>query len=147
MDLPLRKMLEKHRANPSCAACHARFDSFGLAFEKFDPVGRLRTNDLGGRPVDARATFPGGVEGEGLQGIRQYIRDHRKDDFLRGFSGKLLAYALGRSLTLSDDLLIQEMGSKLGGDGCCFETIVDSIVTSRQFLNRRGRDQLTANAR
>jgi hypothetical protein len=147
MDLPLRQMLEKHRANPSCAACHARFDSFGLAFEKFDPVGRLRTNDLGGRPVDARATFPGGVEGEGVQGIRQYIRDHRKDDFLRGFSGKLLAYALGRSLTLSDDLLIQEMGSKLGGDGCCFETIIDSIVTSRQFLNRRGRDPLTANAR
>ena len=114
MDLPLRQMLERHRANPSCAACHARFDSFGLAFETFDPVGRRRTHDLGGRTVDARATFPGGIEGEGLQGIRQYIRDHREDDFVRGFIGKLLAYALGRSLALSDDLLIQEIGSKLG---------------------------------
>ena len=114
MDLPLRQMLERHRANPSCAACHARFDSFGLAFETFDPVGRRRTHDLGGRTVDARATFPGGIEGEGLQGIRQYIRDHREDDFVRGFFGKLLAYALGRSLALSDDLLIQEIGSKLG---------------------------------
>ena len=67
---------------------------------------------------------------------------------MRGFFGKLLAYALGRSLALSDDLLIQEIGSKLGAsDGCCFETVIESIVTSRQFLNKRGREQLTANER
>jgi hypothetical protein len=144
MDLPLRQMLEQHRANPSCAACHARFDSFGLAFEGFDPVGRRRTSDLGGHAVDARATFPGGVEGEGLQGIRQYIRDHRENDFVRGFSSKLLAYALGRSLALSDELLIQETGRKLAGDGWRFETVIESIVTSRQFLNKRGREQVTA---
>jgi hypothetical protein len=137
MDLPLRQMLERHRANPSCAACHARFDSFGLAFEAFDPIGRRRSSDLAGRPVDARAAFPGGVEGEGLQGIRQYIRGHREGHFVRGFVSKMLAYALGRSLALSDDLLIQDVGGKLGKDGCCFETVVDSIVTSRQFLNKR----------
>ncbi|MBK9168398.1 MAG: DUF1592 domain-containing protein [Bryobacterales bacterium] len=132
MDLPLRQMLERHRAVPSCAACHARFDSFGLAFEGFDPVGKPRSHDLAGRAADAKATFPGGVEGEGLEGIRQYIREHRQDDFVRGFSGKLLAYALGRSLALSDELLIRELG------GCCFETVIESIVTSRQFLNKRG---------
>jgi hypothetical protein len=147
MDLPLRQMLEQHRANPSCAACHARFDSFGLAFEAFDPVGKHRTHDLGGRTVDARATFPGGIEGEGLQGVRQYIREHREADFVRGCSSKLLAYALGRSLALSDDLLIEDIGRKLGGDGCCFETIVERIVLSRQFLNTRGREQLTAKGR
>ena len=143
MDLPLRQMLEQHRANPSCAACHARFDSFGLAFETFDPVGKRRTYDLGGRKVDARGTFPGGIEGEGLQGIRQYIRNHREDDFVDGFSSKLLAYALGRSLALSDNLLIQEIRRELADDGYRFETVIDSIVTSRQFLNKRGREQLT----
>ena len=143
MDLPLRQMLEQHRANPSCAGCHERFDSFGLAFETFDPVGKRRTHDLGGRTVDARATFPGGVEGEGLQGIQQYIRDCREDDFVNGFSSKLLAYALGRSLALSDNLLIQEIGHKLADDGYRFETVIESIVTSRQFLNKRGRDQQT----
>lgn len=146
MDLPLRQMLERHRTNPTCAACHARFDSFGLAFETFDPVGGRRTQDLGGRTVDARATFPGGMEGEGLQGIRQYIRERREKDFVRGFIGKLLAYALGRSLTLSDDLLIDEINAK-AGDGCRFETIIENIVTSRQFLNKRGPEQLTANKR
>jgi hypothetical protein len=82
-----------------------------------------------------------------LKGIQQYIRDHRENDFVRGFSSKLFAYALGRSLTLSDNLLIQEIGRKLAKDGCCFETVIESIVTSRQFLNKRGRQQLTANER
>ncbi len=147
MDLPLRQMLEQHRANPSCAACHARFDSFGLAFETFDPVGKRRTYDLGGRTVDASGTFPGGIDGEGLRGIRQYIREHREDDFVNGFTSKLLAYALGRSLALSDELLIQEIGRELAEDGYRFETAIDSIVTSRQFLNKRGREQLTASKR
>ena len=144
MELPLRQMLERHRANPSCAACHARFDSFGLAFETFDPVGQGRTHDLAGRAVDARATFPRGVEGEGLAGIRQYIRNHRQKDFVDGFSGKLLAYALGRSLTLSDELLIQEIGRNLASGDGRFETVLESIVTSRQFLQKRGREPLMA---
>ena len=79
--------------------------------------------------------------------MRQYIRGHRQDDFLRGFSGKLLAYALGRSLALSDDLLIQEVGNKLAGGGYRFETAIENIVTSRQFLNKRGREQLSAGKR
>lgn len=147
MDLPLRQMLERHRAIPSCAACHARFDSFGLAFETFDPVGAHRTNDLAGRKVDARATFPKGIEGEGVAGLRQYIRNYRENDFLHGFSSRLLAYALGRSLALSDDLLIDEIVSKLKRDGYRFGTVIDSIVTSRQFLNRRGHEQLNAQER
>lgn len=147
MDLPLRQMLERHRANPSCAACHARFDSFGLAFEGFDPVGRRRTHDLGGRAVDARAAFPKGPEGEGLQGIRQYIRNHREADFVRGFARRLLAYALGRSVALSDEALIQEISNQPPADGFRFNTVLERIVTSRQFLKKRGRDQLTANER
>jgi hypothetical protein len=147
MDLPLRQVLEQHRANPSCSACHARFDSFGLAFERFDPVGKIRTYDLGGRTVDARASFPGGIEGEGLQGIRQYIRDRREADFVNGFSRKMLAYALGRSLALSDEPLIEEIHRELDGDGHRFETVVERIVTSRQFLNKRGREQSAANER
>jgi hypothetical protein len=79
--------------------------------------------------------------------MRKYIREHREADFLRGFSNKLLAYALGRSLALSDDLLIQEIGSKMAANGYRFETVIESIVTSRQFLNKRGRGHLTADER
>ena len=87
-DLPLREMLAQHRSNPVCAACHARFDSFGLAFEGYGPVGEARTKDLAGRPVDTNAVFPGGSKGAGMDGILAYIREHRQTDFVDGLSRK-----------------------------------------------------------
>jgi hypothetical protein len=146
-ELPLREMLAQHRANPNCAACHARFDSLGLVFEEYGPIGQRRSNDLAGRPVDASATFPGGSKGEGLQGLRRYIRDHREGDFVDNLCRKLLAYALGRSLILSDEALIQDMRGRLAAGGYRFETAIESIVASRQFLNRRGREHLAAEGR
>jgi hypothetical protein len=137
LDLPLREMLARHRENPGCAACHARFDSFGLAFEDYGPIGERRSADLAGRPVDHRAVFPGGVEGAGLEGVQAYIRERRQEDFLDNLSRKLLAYALGRSLLVSDEPLVERMRTRLAADGYRFRSLVDSIVTGAQFLNRR----------
>jgi hypothetical protein len=144
MDLPLRDMLARHRADPNCAACHARFDAFGLVFEGYGLVGERRDKDLAGRAVDARAEFPNGKEGDGLGGLQDYIREKRQNDFVDNFSGKLLAYALNRSLLVSDNRSIQDMRRKLAADGYRFDTLVDSIVTSRQFLTKRGREDVAA---
>ena len=70
LDLPLREMLARHREDATCAACHARFDALGLVFEGYGPIGERREQDLGGRAVDASATFPGGGEGTGVDGLR-----------------------------------------------------------------------------
>jgi mono/diheme cytochrome c family protein len=142
MDLPLREMLARHRADPNCAACHARFDSMGLIFEGFGLVGERRDKDMAGRPVDPSATFPGGTDGTGVAGLRHYILEKRQADFVNNFSGKLLAFALGRSLIISDDALIQDMRASLEANGYKFQTMVDKIVTSPQFLNKRGREDL-----
>lgn len=144
LDLPLRDVLARHRADPSCAACHARFDALGLVFEGFDPVGDRRQKDLAGRPVDTRATFPGGGEGRGLDGLRQYLREKRQDDFVENLSRKLLAYALGRSLIVSDDPLIQKIRQQLAADGYRFDNLIQAIVTSPQFFTKRGPENLAA---
>jgi hypothetical protein len=136
-NLTLREVLAKHREDKSCAACHARFDGIGLVFEGYGPVGEQRVCDLGGRPVETRATFPGGSEGEGLEGLRRYLREHRQQDFLDNFCRKLLAYALGRTLLLSDDPTIEDMRAKLAANGYRFSELVEMIVTGPQFLNRR----------
>jgi len=142
MDLPLRDMLARHRADPNCAACHARFDALGLVFEGFGPGGERRDKDLAGRTVDASATFPGGMDGTGLAGLQKYIRARRQTDFVNNLCGKLLAYALNRSLIPTDDALIQEMQNRLAANDYRFDNLIDSIVTSRQFLTKRGRDDL-----
>ncbi|MGH9852812.1 MAG: DUF1592 domain-containing protein, partial [Blastocatellia bacterium] len=136
-DLPVRELLAKHRENKMCASCHARFDSFGLAFEGYGPVGEMRTRDLAGRPVDVQATFPGGIQGAGLDGLLTYIRANREKDFLNNLSEKMLAYALGRSLMISDEPLLEAMQVKLAASGYKMSAIIETIVTSPQFLNRR----------
>jgi hypothetical protein len=137
-ELTLRETLAKHRADANCASCHERFDSLGLVFEGFGPVGERRTLDLGDRPVDTRATFPGGSEGSGVEGLRAYIKAHRQEDFLDNLCRKLLAYALGRSLILSDEITVRDMRAKLTANRQRFGSLVESIVTSPQFLNKRG---------
>ncbi len=142
-ELPLREMLARHRADPNCAGCHARFDSFGLVFEGYGLSGERREKDLAGRPVDPRASFPGnGGEGTGLDGLRQYIRARREADFINNLTGKLIAFALDRSLMLSDESLIREIRTKLAARRYPFEGIVEAIVSSPQFLNKRGREDL-----
>jgi hypothetical protein len=139
-DLPIREKLVQHRANPLCAGCHAKFDSFGLAFEGYGPIGDVRTKDLAGRLVDAMATFPGGSSGSGFQGIQAYIREHRQNEYLENLSRKLLAYALNRSLQLSDEPVIERMQTKLAANHDGFVSLIEAVVTSPQFLNKRNPD-------
>ena len=142
-DRPLREVLASHRNNVACASCHARFDSFGLAFEGYGPVGERRTNDLAGRPVETNADFPGGIQGSGFDGVQQFIREKRQKDFIDNLNRMLLAYSLGRSLMLSDELLVERMTTKLAASGYRFSSLIDTIVSSPQFLNRRGQPALS----
>jgi hypothetical protein len=112
----------------------------GLAFEGYGPIGERRTVDLAGHPVEAKATYPDGSEGNGIEDLRHYLCERRKDEFVNNFTRKLFAYALGRSLTLADQTTIATMQARLVADGYRFDSLVESIVTSPQFLNQRGRD-------
>ena len=136
-ETPLREVLAQHRANPLCAGCHARFDTFGLALEGYGPAGEARTKDLAGRPVDTKAVFPGGSEGSGVEGIIAYIRQHRQPDFVDNLSRKLVAYALNRSLQLSDEAVVDQIRATLPKHEYRFQSIIETIVASPQFLNRR----------
>lgn len=136
-ELPVRDMLAKHREDALCSACHSRIDSFGLAFEGYGPVGSARTKDLAGRPVDTLVTYPGGMNGTGVQGLQSFIRDHRQKEFVANISRKLLAYALNRSLQLSDEVIIERMQARAASNEHRFNSLIETIVTSPQFLNKR----------
>ena len=87
--------------------------------------------------MDTRAAFPDGGEGTGLDGVRAYLREHREKDFVQNLSAKLLAYSLGRSLQPSDDATIEEMQTAPAADRYRFRRLIEAIVTSPQFRNRR----------
>jgi hypothetical protein len=136
-DALLKDVLAKHRANPVCAGCHARFDVFGIAMEGYGPVGDARTKDIAGRAIDASATFPSDYPGSGFRGIQAYIKEKRQKDYLENLSRKLLSYSLNRTLQLSDDPIVEKMQVQMVADGYRFNSLVETIVSSQQFLNKR----------
>jgi hypothetical protein len=78
--------------------------------------------------------LPDGTHVHGLDGLRDYLLTKRRDDFTRQFCRKLLGYALGRSVQLSDKPLIERMMKS----DLRFGTLVEHIVASSQFRKVRG---------
>src|SRR5690606_6023988 len=79
--LSLREKLQKHREDPSCAACHDVIDPIGFGLENFDLLGRWRDTD-GHHPIDASGTMPTGESFNGPAELKQILLG-RKDEFVR----------------------------------------------------------------
>lgn len=135
-----RQMIERHSSDPKCASCHKRIDHFGFALEGFDAIGRARYEDAAGQKIDTLATLPGGGDLNGLDGLRSYLANQRQDDFLRQFCRKLLGYALGRSIQLSDKPLVDEMLIQLKSNDYRVHVVIEMLVLSPQFQQLRGRE-------
>ena len=134
------EQLAAHRADPACAACHDRIDPPGMALENFDPLGRWRDAYESGAVVENAATLRDGGTLAGFDGLREWLRG-QQDDYVRQFCRKLLGFALGRSVLLSDEPLLDQMTRDLEADGFRVATAVEAVVTSRQFTHRRGAPQ------
>jgi len=135
-----RQLIAMHSENAACAKCHRRIDPFGFALEEFDAIGRLRTADASGKPLDTKATLPDGATLDGQESVRTYLLGARRDQFVRVFCRKLLGYALGRGVQLSDQPLLDEMAARLAASEYKISVAIEAIVTSPQFLSIRGRD-------
>ena len=136
----IRQLLALHTDDVRCARCHVRFDPVGLAMEGFDPIGRARSKDLAGRPIDNLVRLPSGKEAHGVPEFAKHLIAERKHDFEKTLGQKLLGYALGRSLQLSDQPLLEAMQASLGANEDRLGAVFETIVCSPQFRNQRCRD-------
>jgi hypothetical protein len=139
--LTVRQLTEKHSSDPKCAVCHRRIDPLGFALEEFDAIGARRQKDLANRPIDTHAKTLDGAEFEGLAGLREYLLTARRDALVRQFCKKLLGYALGRSVQLSDEPLLAEMRADLEKHDFKLSAAFERIVLSPQFREIRGRER------
>lgn len=133
-----RQLTEKHSSDPACAKCHVRVDPIGYSLESFDAIGRRREKDATGLAIDSKATLRDGTALDGADGLRKYLAETRRDDFVRQFCRKLLGYALGRSVQLSDEPLLAAMIDDLKQHDYRVQTAFEKVVLSPQFRNIRG---------
>jgi hypothetical protein len=138
----IRELLAQHTENAACARCHQRFDSVGLSMEGFDAIGKSRAKDLAGRPIDNLVRLPTGKEAHGIPEFSNYLVAERKTEFTHTLCKKLLGFALGRSLELSDRALEEEMQDSLKRNDYHFTCLVETIVLSPQLRTQRGKDYI-----
>lgn len=138
--LTMREITLQHTRDPACASCHDRIDPLGFSLEAFDAIGRMQKLDVDGKPINSHAEFRDGTKLEGIDGLREYISDQRRDAFVEQFCRKLLGYALGRKTRLSDEPLLESMQAALKKHDYRVSVAIEQIVRSRQFREIRGRD-------
>ena len=132
-----RQLIERHSSDTACASCHSRIDPFGFALENFDTVGRWRDKSNSGVVIDSRTTLPDGTQIQGLSGLRKYLLKQHRDKFVDQFCRKLLGYAIGREVQLSDRPLLAKIQRRLNKNDYRFSIAVETIVLSDQFRRIR----------
>jgi hypothetical protein len=134
--LSMRERMEQHRSNPACFSCHASVEPYGLALENFDAVGRWRTVNENGEPVDASTELINGKKFEGITGLRDIILAE-KEQFVQTATHRLLTYALGRGLDYYDMPTVRKSVRESAPSNYNFSTLVLNVVKSMPFQMRR----------
>jgi len=130
-------MIAKHRANPTCASCHAGMDPLGLALENFDATGMWRDRDrYAGVSIDASGELPDGTPIKGPDDLRNALL-RRPQQFAQTFTEGLLTYATGRKLEHYDMPTVRRIVRGAAASDYRFSTLVQAVVRSEQFRMRR----------
>lgn len=154
----IREMLDKHRADASCASCHAKIDPPGFALESFDVIGGFREryrslNEQGeaaprgsidpkipikftlGPKVDASGKFSDGKEFSDIRQFKEIIAADTHT-LLHNLARQMLIYATGRDIAFAErtelDALVART-EKLGGG---IRTLMIELAQSTLFQTR-----------
>jgi hypothetical protein len=129
----IRDQLLKHRNVATCAECHRKIDPLGFALENYDAIGGWRDEYDGKVMIDPSGKLPDGDSFENRAEFQEALL-RRKDQFTRCITEKLLAYALGRELEVSDRPVIDEVVQEISSPEKGLHDLIQEIVASRSFL-------------
>jgi len=127
----MRERLERHMADPGCAACHNLMDPIGFALENFDFIGQWRDAE-GGVPVDPHGAFVDGTALDGPAGLRRVLLE-RRELFVATLTEKLLTYALGRTVEYYDMPAVRAIVRDAADDDYKLSALVLGVARSVPF--------------
>jgi hypothetical protein len=136
--LPVRALMEQHRQNPTCAACHKILDPLGFSLENFDAIGQWRAKDAG-TAIDASGQLADGTAVDGPVALRSAIMKH-PEQFVRTVTEKMLTYGLGRGLEYYDMPTVRMIEQSSSKDYYRFSALVMAIVKSTPFEYKKAQE-------
>src|SRR6185369_4350505 len=118
--------------------CHLNFDAYGLALDNYDAIGRFRTMDPQGRPIDASVTLPSNAGGGLAQDtIDMETQVANAPGFASCVAKNMLNWALaeGSALTPGSCPATAVAVNFNSGDKS-FSTLLREVAVSDAFMNR-----------
>jgi hypothetical protein len=129
----VRERMERHRADPSCNACHGVMDPLGFALENFDATGKWRTRDRETlTPIDASSKMSDGTALNGPDDLRALLI-RRPEQFVQTLAEKLMVYGLGRSIEYRDMPVVRQIVRDAARNHYAFSSVVLGVVNSAPF--------------
>lgn len=153
----IRQQLDKHRANPSCAACHSKMDPPGFALESFDVMGGYRERyravsdkappvkgfGVNGQafafhyalPVDSAGALPDGQTFADVRELKRMLV-HDELPIARNLVRQLTIFATGAPVRFSDRDEIEKILASAKSSRFGVRSLVHAIIQSELFRNK-----------
>jgi hypothetical protein len=129
----IREIMETHRANPTCNACHGVMDPLGFSLENFDTIATYRSMDRFTRTkIDTSGKLVDGTAVNGPSDLRKALLT-RPEQFAQTFTEKMTMYALGRGIEAFDMPSVRKIVRDSKRDNYKFSSIVMGIVRAPAF--------------
>lgn len=162
----IREQLARHRADQSCAQCHAQFDPPGFALESYDVIGGWRDfyrATEGPQAPDFTKLFrsyltpeqefknhvsfrqgppvdPSGelTDGQKFSALREYqvLLSSDPQRVSRNLANQLVVYATGAPVSFGDRPVVEEILQRAGGTNPPLRELLHQVIQSPLFLNK-----------
>jgi hypothetical protein len=137
----IREKLEVHANDANCAACHARIDPLGLAWDNYDAIGQWRTHEkvaagVGEDPlVNPAGEMPDGRAFKDANEFKRLLLEDR-DTVARAFIEHLCTYGLRRVLSFDDEDDINAIAAEARKSEYRIKDIVRAVAMSNLMRKR-----------
>jgi hypothetical protein len=137
----LRQKIEAHRNDANCAACHAKLDPLGLAWDNYDAIGQWRTHEkiaagVGNDPfINAAGEMPDGRAFKDSTEFKQRLLEDR-DEIARAFIDHLCTYGLRRALSFDDQEDLNAIQAEAKKTNYRIKDIVRAVAMSELMRKR-----------
>jgi hypothetical protein len=138
-NLSEREKAAYRASNTPCLGCHPSFDPYGLSLDNFDAIGRYRTMDPEGRPIDATVTLPpiaGGKQVANAVEMGKSLAD--SGAFSSCVGSKLLTYALAETGVSGTSCAARAVATRFAASDHSFSALVRAVALSKTLTYRSG---------
>jgi hypothetical protein len=138
-DLSERERATYRSSTAPCVGCHPSFDPYGLSLDNFDVIGRFRTVDAEGRPIDASVTLPpiaGSKQVMNAVEMGKALAD--SGAFSSCVGSKLITYALAETGVSGNSCAAKAVANRFASSDHSFSALVRAVALSKTLTQRSG---------